>query len=44
MWTWKTEQAADWSMQAGITYGEIRVGRTLRPGWIPQPIWNKTHE
>jgi hypothetical protein len=24
MWTWKTEQAADWSMQAGITYGEIR--------------------
>ncbi|ORX34435.1 putative glucan 1,3-beta-glucosidase [Kockovaella imperatae] len=22
MWTWKTEQAADWSMQAGITYGK----------------------
>ena len=22
MWTWKTEQAADWSMATGITYGE----------------------
>ena len=21
MWTWKTEQAADWSMATGITYG-----------------------
>ncbi len=21
MWTWKTEEAADWSMQSGITYG-----------------------
>ena len=31
MWTWKTEQAADWSMQTGLTYG-----------WIPSPVWNKT--
>ena len=26
-WTWKTEQAADWSMQTGITYGgSVRSG------------------
>ncbi|ADV24619.1 glucan 1,3-beta-glucosidase, putative [Cryptococcus gattii WM276] len=33
MWTWKTELAADWSMQTGITYA----------GWIPTPIYSKTH-
>ncbi|WWC86985.1 uncharacterized protein L201_001866 [Kwoniella dendrophila CBS 6074] len=30
VWCWKTEQAADWSMQTGITYG-----------WIPNPITAK---
>lgn len=25
MWTWKTEQAADWSMTTGMLYG----------GWVP---------
>ncbi|KAK4686576.1 glucan 1,3-beta-glucosidase, partial [Tremellales sp. Uapishka_1] len=32
MWTWKAEQAADWSMQEMITYG-----------WIPTPITAKPH-
>ncbi|AFR95190.1 glucan 1,3-beta-glucosidase [Cryptococcus neoformans var. grubii H99] len=32
MWKWKTEQAADWSMQTGMTYG-----------WIPTPIYSKPH-
>ncbi|WWC67848.1 uncharacterized protein I206_101765 [Kwoniella pini CBS 10737] len=32
VWCWKTEQAADWSMQTGITYG-----------WIPNPITAKPH-
>ncbi|WVQ97964.1 hypothetical protein IAU59_005084 [Kwoniella sp. CBS 9459] len=32
MLTWKTERAADWSMQMGITYG-----------WIPSPITAKPH-
>ncbi|KAL7421938.1 hypothetical protein Q5752_003710 [Cryptotrichosporon argae] len=31
-WCWKTEQAADWSMQTGISYG-----------WIPTPITAKPH-
>ncbi|ORY27801.1 putative glucan 1,3-beta-glucosidase [Naematelia encephala] len=31
-WTWKTEEAADWSLSAGITYG-----------WIPTPITAKPH-
>ncbi|OCF58914.1 glucan 1,3-beta-glucosidase [Kwoniella mangroviensis CBS 10435] len=32
VWTWKTEQASDWSMQTGITYG-----------WVPNPITAKPH-
>lgn len=48
MWTWKTEEAADWSMQSGITYGKFQchIHRGMHvdgPGWIPQPIWNKTY-
>lgn len=31
MWTWKTEEGVDWSLEHGID-----------GGWIPQPIWNKT--
>ena len=44
MWTWKTESAADWSMQAGITYGGLQVWLPLNiPGWIPTPITAKPH-
>jgi len=32
MWTWKTEEAVEWSMMAGITNG-----------WIPTPIDAKPH-
>lgn len=32
VWLWKAEQASDWSMQTGITYG-----------WIPTPITAKPH-
>jgi hypothetical protein len=32
MWTWKTEEAAEWSMMTGITNG-----------WIPTPIDAKPH-
>ena len=34
MWTWKTESAADWSMQAGITYGESLIDDAILA--IPQ--------
>nr|XP_018265588.1 glucan 1,3-beta-glucosidase [Kwoniella dejecticola CBS 10117]OBR87746.1 glucan 1,3-beta-glucosidase [Kwoniella dejecticola CBS 10117] len=32
VWCWKTEQAADWSMQTGITYGEafLPIGLILK--------------
>jgi hypothetical protein len=32
MWTWKTEEAVEWSMMTGIT-----------SGWIPTPIDAKPH-
>lgn len=25
MWTWKTEEASDWSMSTGITYGKLQA-------------------
>ena len=32
MWTWKTEEAIEWSLKSGI-----------EGGWIPTPIYAKPH-